>query len=66
MMTSPKQGLVLVRGDVSVPKLTRPEGLHLIQLLKTLSCADRDGRLLQQPARRVRRDGSPEHVPAVG
>ena len=26
--------LVLVRGDVSVPKLTRPEGLHLIQLLK--------------------------------
>ena len=29
------KGLVLVRGDVSVPKLTRPEGLHLIQLLKT-------------------------------
>ena len=23
-----------MRGDVSVPKLTRPEGLHLIQLLK--------------------------------
>ena len=28
------RGLVLVRGDVSVPKLTRPEGLHLIQLLR--------------------------------
>ena len=30
------KGLVLVRGDVSVPKLTRPEGLHLIQLLKPM------------------------------
>lgn len=28
------KGIVLVRGDVSVPKLTRPEGLHLIKLIK--------------------------------